>query len=146
MIAVSALQFSAGKSLAGKRTSECAAGLLSSCAKRRHRCEQKYWDQLVHATVLEQRPSRRPVHSRPRSPGFSQRGQDVRSASALAFSRVLLGAEKVQRRVRLIANDPTVVWHGRNIKQIACAKLNYATMIECNCRGSRENKPDVFNR
>ena len=61
MIAVASLQLRAGKSLAGKRASECAAGLLSSCAKWRHRCEQKYWNQLVHAVFLEQRPSRRPV-------------------------------------------------------------------------------------
>jgi hypothetical protein len=39
--------------LAGKRASECAAGLLCSCAKWRHRRKQKHWDQLVHATVLE---------------------------------------------------------------------------------------------
>jgi hypothetical protein len=39
--------------LTGKRASECAAGLLSSRAKWRHSCEQKNWDQLVHATVLE---------------------------------------------------------------------------------------------
>ena len=61
MIAVASLQFRAGKSLAGKRASERAAGLLSSCAKWRHRCEQKYWEQLAHVTVLEQ--SRRFVQS-----------------------------------------------------------------------------------
>ena len=145
MIAVASLQLRAGKSLAGKRASECAAGLLSSCAKWRHRCEQKYWDQLVHAPVLEQ--SRRVVqsHSRARTPGFSPMSQGVRSASALAFGRVILGSEEVQRHVRLIANDPAVVRHRRNVKQIACVKLNYATIIERNCRGSRENKPDMFN-
>ena len=73
-------------------------------------------------------------------------GQDVRSASALAFGRVILGAEKVQRNVRLITNDPAVVRHRRNVKQVACVKLNYATIVERNCRGSRENEPDVFNR
>src|SRR6266481_826585 len=65
MIAVSALQFRADKALAGKRASECAAGLLSSCAKWRHRCEQKYWDQLVHATVLDK--GRRVVQSHSRA-------------------------------------------------------------------------------
>ena len=54
MIAVPSFQFRAGKSLAGKRASECAAGLLSSCAKWRHCCEQKYRDQLFHPPVLEQ--------------------------------------------------------------------------------------------
>ena len=63
--------------------------------------------------------------------------QDVRSASALAFGRVILGSEKVQRNVRLIANDPAVVRQQRNVKQIACVKFSYATIIKCNCRGSR---------
>jgi len=72
-------------------------------------------------------------------------GQDIRSASALAFRRVLLGAKEVQRHIRLITNDPAVVRHRRNVKQIACVKFNYATIIERNGRGSRENKPDVFN-
>ena len=43
MIAVASLQFRAGKSLAGKRGGECAAGLLSSCAK---------WRQSLRARVL----------------------------------------------------------------------------------------------
>ena len=136
MIAVASFQLRAGKSLAGKRASECAAGLLSSCAKWRHRCEQKYWDQLFHATVLEQ--GRRVVqsHSRPRTPGFSPMSQDARSASALAFGRVLFSAEEVQRNIRLIADDPAVVRHRRNVKQIACVKFSYASIIERNCRGS----------
>jgi len=122
--------------LAGKRASECAARLLSLCAKWRHDCEQKYWDQLVHATVLEQRPSRRPAPLAALHYGFSPMTQDVRSASALAFGRVLFSAEKVKRHIRLIANDPAVVRHPRNVKQIACVKFNYATIIERNCRGS----------
>jgi hypothetical protein len=61
MIAVPSFQFRTGKSLAGKRASECAAGLLSSCAKWRHCCEQKYQKQLFHPPVLEQ--SRRVVQS-----------------------------------------------------------------------------------
>ena len=40
MIAVASFQFRAGKSLAGKRASECAAGLLALCAKWRCDCEQ----------------------------------------------------------------------------------------------------------
>ena|SRR5882724_3002803 len=137
MIAVASFQLRAAKSLAGKRTSKCTPGLLSLCAKWRHRCEEKYWDQFVHLTVLEQRPSRRPVPTRwPRSAGFNPMSRGVRSVSALAFSRVLLGAEKVQRNIRLITNDPAVVRHRRNVKQIACVKLNYATLIERNCRGS----------
>jgi hypothetical protein len=62
--------------------------------------------------------------------------QDVRSASALAFRRVLLGSEEVQRNIRLITNDPAVVRHRRNVKQIACVKFSYATIIERNCRRS----------
>src|SRR6266853_1797996 len=137
MIAVAPFQLRAGKSLAGKRASECAAGLLSFCAKWHHRCEQEYWNQLVHAPVLEQRPSRRPVPTRgPRSPGFNPMSRGVRSVSALAFGRVLLGAEEVQRHIRLIANDPAVVRDRRNVKQIACVKFNYATIIERYCCGS----------
>src|SRR4029434_3111013 len=67
------------------------------------------------------------------------------SAVSTAFGCVFFGAEKVQRYVRLIANDPAVVWHRRNVKQIACVKLDYATRITPNCRGPRENKPDMFN-
>src|SRR6516162_4006853 len=29
---------------------------------------------------------------------------------------------------------------------MACVKVNYATIIERNCRGSRENQSDMFNR
>src|SRR5262245_66055386 len=54
MIAVASLQLRAGKSLAGKRASECTAGLLSLCAKWCQRCEQKYREQPVHSAVLEQ--------------------------------------------------------------------------------------------
>jgi hypothetical protein len=67
------------------------------------------------------------------------------SAVSTAFDRVLFSPEKVQRHVRLIANDAAIVRHRRNVKQIACVKFDYATIIERNGRGSRENKPDVFN-
>jgi|SRR6185436_15564790 len=78
-----------------------------------------------------------------------QPGECARRAAqavSTAFGRVILGSEEVQRHVRLIADDPAVVRHRRYVKQIACMKLNYATIIECNRRGSRENKPDMFNR
>src|SRR5512132_406868 len=145
MIAVASFQLRAGQSLTGKRASECATGLLSLCAKRRHRRQQKYWDQLFHAPVLEQGRRFVETHSRPRPPGVSPMSQDVRSASALAFGRVMLSAKEVQRHVRLITNDPAVVRHRRNVQKVACVKLNYATIVERNCRGSRENEPDVFN-
>jgi len=135
MIAVASLQLSAGKSLAGKRSSECTAGVLSLCAKWRHRCEQKHWDQLVHVTVLEQ-GHRLVEPGCGRTLGFSSSTQGVRSASIPAFNRVLFSTEKVQRNIRLIANDPTVVRHRWNVKQIACVKFNYATIVERNCRGS----------
>jgi len=63
----------------------------------------------------------------------------------LAFGRVILGSEEVQRHVRFIANDPAIVRHRRNVKQITGVKLNYATIIERDCRRPRENKPDMFN-
>src|SRR5215469_11325018 len=66
-------------------------------------------------------------------------------AVSTASGPVLFGANKVQRHVRLIANDPAIVRHRRNVKQLAGFQFNYATIIECNCRGSRENKPDMFN-
>ena len=62
-----------------------------------------------------------------------------------AFGRVILGSEEVQRHVRFIANDPAIVRHRRNVKQITGVKLNYATIIERDCRRPRENKPDMFN-
>src|SRR5881394_1812587 len=67
------------------------------------------------------------------------------SAVSTAFGRITLGSEKVQRNVRFITNDPAVVRHRRNVKYVACAKLNYSTIVERNGRYSRENKPDVFN-
>ena len=54
MITVAALQLRPGESLTGKRTSERAAGLLSLRAKWRHGGDQKSWDDLVHAPVLEE--------------------------------------------------------------------------------------------
>src|SRR5262249_17776498 len=69
----------------------------------------------------------------------------VTSAVLTASSSILLGSEKVQRHVRLIADDPAVVRHRRNVKQAAAFKFNDATIIECNCCSSRENKPDMFN-
>src|SRR5439155_10055523 len=57
----------------------------------------------------------------------------------------MLGSEEMERYIRLIANDPAVMRHRRNVKQIACTKLNYATIVKRDCRGSRENKPDMFN-
>jgi hypothetical protein len=74
MIAVASLQLGAGKSLARKRAGECAAGLLCSCAKWRHRCQQKYGDELVHAPLLKQ--SRRVVQS------LSKLSNQNRSATA----------------------------------------------------------------
>src|SRR5262245_823790 len=71
-----------------------------------------------------------------RTLGFSSSTQSVRSASIPAFNRVLFSTEKVQRNIRLIANDPTVVRHRWNVKQLACVKFNYATIVERNCRSS----------
>src|SRR5262249_49549993 len=36
--------------------------------------------------------------------------------------------------------------HGRDVKESAGFQLNYPTIIESNCRGSRKNEPDMFNR
>src|ERR1044072_2150570 len=67
-------------------------------------------------------------------------------AGSTASSCVLFSAEKVQRDVRLIANDPAVVWRRWNVKEFARFQLNYATILEHNCRSSRKNESHVFNR
>src|SRR4029077_8420013 len=41
--------------------------------------------------------------------------------------------------------DPAVMRHWRNVKEFAGFQFNYATIIECNCHGSRKNEPDMFN-
>ena len=71
----------------------------------------------------------------------------IREAQAVstALGRVIIGSEEMQRYIRFIANDPAVVRHRRNVKQIACVKLKYSTIIERYCRDSRENKPHMFN-
>jgi hypothetical protein len=69
----------------------------------------------------------------------------VLEAVSTAFGRVILGSEEMQRHVRFIADDPAIVGHRRNVKQIAGVKLSYATIIERDCRRPRENKADMFN-
>src|SRR5215217_7902176 len=51
----------------------------------------------------------------------------------------------MQRDLPFIAHDPAVMRHRRYVKQIACMKLNYAAILKRDCRGSRQNKPDMFN-
>ena len=70
----------------------------------------------------------------------------MQAAVSPAFRSILLGSEEMQRNVCLIANDPAVVRHRRNVKEFACFQFDHATVIKCNCCGSRENKPDMFNR
>src|SRR3982751_3344171 len=79
--------------------------------------------------------------------GLQPGGCAIRAVSAVstAFGRVTLGSEEMQRDVPFIANDPAVMRHRRYVKQIACTKLNHAAVVEGDCRGSRENKPDMFN-
>src|SRR5262249_42250497 len=80
-------------------------------------------------------------------PGFSPvRYMQMEVAVSPAFRRILLGSEEVQRNVCLIANDPAVVRHRRNVKEFACFQFDHATVIKCNGSRSRENEPDMFNR
>src|SRR5262249_55665227 len=67
-------------------------------------------------------------------------------AVSTASGPVFFGSEKVQGNVRLIADNPAVVRYRRNVKQLAGFQFNYATIIERNCRSSRKNEPDMFNR
>jgi hypothetical protein len=64
----------------------------------------------------------------------------------LLFGRVLFGAEKVKRDVRLIADDPAIVRDGRNVEKIAGFELDHSTIIERNCCSSGKDKADVFDR
>ena len=64
-----------------------------------------------------------------------QAGQGAtRTALAVSttFGRVILGSEEVQRHVRFIANDPAIMRHRRNVKQMPCVKLNYAIIVATN--------------
>jgi hypothetical protein len=45
---------------------------------------------------------------------------------------------KVQRNIRLAANDPTVLQHQQKVKQFARSWFDQAPIIERNCRGARE--------
>src|SRR5439155_20395270 len=63
----------------------------------------------------------------------------------LTFLRVLFGAKKMQRNVRLIANDPAVVRYRRDVKELSRSQLDDASIIECSRRGSGEHQSNVLN-
>jgi hypothetical protein len=62
-----------------------------------------------------------------------------------SFGRVLFGTEKVERDVRLIADDPTIVRDWRNVEKIAGFEFNHATVIERNGCSSGKNQADMFD-
>src|SRR5438093_4120288 len=63
----------------------------------------------------------------------------------LTFLRVLFGAEKMQRNVRLIANDPAVVRHRQDVKELSRSQLDDASIIERSRRGAGEHQANVLN-
>jgi hypothetical protein len=64
----------------------------------------------------------------------------------LLFGRVLFGAEKMKRDVRLISDDPTIVRDWRNVEKIAGFELDHSTIVERNGCSSGNNQANVFNR
>src|SRR2546423_362862 len=58
---------------------------------------------------------------------------------------ILSCAEKVQRDIGLVAQDPTVVRNRWNIKEIARAHFLNSATLKGGGRRSRKNYPDVFD-
>ena len=69
----------------------------------------------------------------------------LRSIAPTSGFRVLFGAEKMQRNVRLIANDPAVMRYRRNVKELARSQLDDASIIEGSRRGAGEHQSNVLN-
>jgi hypothetical protein len=57
---------------------------------------------------------------------------------------VFAGAEEMQRHIRLISDDPTVVT-GRDVKQITGFHLNDAAVVHCGSGAAREDETDVLD-
>jgi len=73
----------------------------------------------------------------------------LRTARAIVVNRpylgVMIGAKKMQRNVRLIANDPAVVRHRRNVKELARSQLDHAPIIERSRRSAGEHQANALN-
>ena len=65
--------------------------------------------------------------------------------SASSAGGVLVGAKEMNRDVRLIADNPTVVRHGWNVKQVACTQLDDVVVVERRRRRTRHDQSDVFD-
>ena len=65
--------------------------------------------------------------------------------SASSAGGVVVGAEEMNRDVRLVADYPTVVRHGWNVKQVACTQLDDVAVVEGRRRRTRHDQSDVSN-
>src|SRR5437588_439527 len=45
-----------------------------------------------------------------------------------------VGPKEMERNVRFVADDPAVVWDGRNVKKLAGVQLKNAPVIQCRGR------------
>src|SRR5689334_14133294 len=59
---------------------------------------------------------------------------------------VVVRTEEVQRDVRLVADDPAVVWRGGDVEQLAGAELVDGAVVERDGGGAGEHQPDVLDR
>jgi hypothetical protein len=57
----------------------------------------------------------------------------------------VVGSKKVEGDVWLRADNPTVMWYRRNVKQIACSQLEYCTIVERGRRSARQDKTDMLH-
>src|SRR5262245_11944059 len=57
----------------------------------------------------------------------------------------MLGAEEVERNVRLVADDPAVVWNGRDMKDHAGRELDDRAVLHRCRRGAGEDEPNVLD-
>src|SRR5687768_16775453 len=87
-------------------------------------------------------------HEAPRSALTRQRPLHPRPSTLYPrrSARILLRAEKMQRDVWLVADDPTVVGVGRDVKQFAGVQLDHAAVGKGGGGRSREDEPHMLDR
>ena len=64
---------------------------------------------------------------------------------ASSLSCVVVGAQKMQRNVGLLADNPAIVRLRRNLKQDCGFQLNDPSIIECRSRRAQNTSPDMLD-
>ena len=57
----------------------------------------------------------------------------------------MISPEKVERNIRFVADDPAVVWHGRNVKELTGTQFKDAAVVQCRCCGAGKDHADVLD-